>query len=134
NLNESPERFTVQVTAPDSVTAIGAAHTTTVFDDDPVTVAITRTAGTGAVGEGSGALRFTVTLAGGTRAAGVDTVMPFTVTGLDEAEFDIAAPLIDHDGDPMTDLVAAGRHRHRRHADHRPHQHQRRHCRDFVGR
>ncbi|MDD9874217.1 MAG: hypothetical protein OXU22_01600, partial [Gammaproteobacteria bacterium] len=102
DLNEAAERFTVQVTAPDAVTVLGSAHATTIADDDPVTVAITRAAGAGAVGEGSGALEFTVTLAGGTRASGVGAVVPFAVSGLAQAEFDIAAPLVDDGQGGMT--------------------------------
>jgi len=94
-LNEAAEAFTVQVSVDamaGGVTNYGPPARTTITDDDPVQVAITRASGSGAVGEGSGALNFTVTITGGTRASGVNTIMPFTVTGLSADEFDITAP------------------------------------------
>ena len=96
NLNEAAETFTVQARVADAAagggTAYGDAASTTITDDDPVTAAIARASGSGAVAEGGGGLDFTVTLAGGTRASGVSTIVPFAVTGLDGDEFDIAAP------------------------------------------
>jgi len=99
--NEPDEAFTLTLSiaaahqadadAAGGVSLPGALNVV-IADDDPVTVAITRASGSGSVAENSGALDFTVTLAGGTRASGVSTVVPFTVTGLDDAEFDITAP------------------------------------------
>ena len=98
DLNEAGETFTVQVSIAnpntDGGTDYGAAASTTIADDDPVTVAITRASGSGAVNEDSGALNFTVTLAGGGRASGVSTVVPFTIsgTGITAGDYDITAP------------------------------------------
>ncbi|MDD9873213.1 MAG: hypothetical protein OXU65_06890, partial [Deltaproteobacteria bacterium] len=98
DLNEAGETFTVQVSIAnpntDGGTDYGAAASTTIADDDPVTVAITRASGSGAVNENSGALNFTVTLAGGGRASGVSTVVPFAIggTGITAGDYDITAP------------------------------------------
>ncbi|MDD9818947.1 MAG: hypothetical protein OXU61_12565, partial [Gammaproteobacteria bacterium] len=115
-LNEADERFTLTLSIAGGAHAsaaeaeggatLPAALTVTIADDDPVSVALTRASGSGAVSEDSGAFSFTVTVSGGTRASGVSVVVPFTVSGLDEAEFDITAPLIDDDNDPSTDPVA----------------------------
>ncbi|MDD9802844.1 MAG: hypothetical protein OXU53_09895, partial [Deltaproteobacteria bacterium] len=102
-LNEPGEQFTLTLsiaagahtTAADAEGGAGVPTpiTVTIADDDPVTVAITRTSGTGAVAESSGNLGFTVTLAGGTRATGVSTTVPFSVggSGITVSDYDIIA-------------------------------------------
>ncbi|MDD9818481.1 MAG: hypothetical protein OXU61_10180, partial [Gammaproteobacteria bacterium] len=102
DLNEAGETFTISFSTsgvPGFVTTNGGVSlpadlTVTINDDDPVTVAIARASGTSPVAESGGALDFTVTLGGGTRASGVGTVVPFTVggAGVTADDFDITAP------------------------------------------
>ncbi|MDD9853616.1 MAG: hypothetical protein OXU78_06655, partial [Deltaproteobacteria bacterium] len=100
-LNEASETFTIALSIAsanmDAASMNGgvglpAALAVTITDNDPVIVAVTRTSGTGAVDEDSGTLDFSVTLTGGTRGSGVDTIVPFTISGLEDADFNIMAP------------------------------------------
>ena len=96
-LNEGDETFTVTVAA-SGITAAGAVATVTdgtqtftITDDanDAITVTIARHSTAASVNEDATAT-FRVTLSGGTRTA--DVVMPFSFSGLDDAEYNITAP------------------------------------------
>ncbi|MDD9801704.1 MAG: hypothetical protein OXU53_03965 [Deltaproteobacteria bacterium] len=100
-LNEASETFTIALSiasanmdaaSMNGGVALPAALAVTITDNDPVIVAVTRTSGTGAVDEDSGTLDFSVTLTGGSRGSGVDTIVPFTISGLEDADFNIMAP------------------------------------------
>jgi len=76
--------------------------TVTIPANDGLTITIARKAGeSGAIAEASGSASFTVTVTG-TSAAAVS--VPFTVDGtnITADDYNITAPLVDHDGDPMT--------------------------------
>jgi len=80
NLNEAAETFTVQASVEDADadggTAFGAAHTTTITDDDPIAVTVTASEGTAnAAGE--------VTCAAGSSAAATVTEGRYACLNLD---------------------------------------------------
>ncbi|MDD9863405.1 MAG: hypothetical protein OXU54_02350, partial [Gammaproteobacteria bacterium] len=100
DLNEPDEFFSVlaSVANPgaDGGTEFYTGFLTAIADDDPVTVAVARHSGCAAsVAESAGSCDFTVTVAGGARASGVSTIVPFAVggTGVTDEDFDITAPM-----------------------------------------
>ncbi|MDD9875658.1 MAG: hypothetical protein OXU22_09025, partial [Gammaproteobacteria bacterium] len=82
--------------------SLPAALSVTITDDDSVMVTIARAAGGGAVNENGGEMEFTITLEGGERAAGVETLVPVSVggAGITADDFDITGPLTELDGTP----------------------------------
>ncbi|MCY4244345.1 MAG: hypothetical protein OXE47_03290, partial [Gammaproteobacteria bacterium] len=97
NINEATENFTLQVAAADPTAqggiAVGAAQATAITDDDPITavISVVQPADPAAqtVAENGGAARFRIGISGGVRSA--DVTVPFTLAGLEAAEFTLAA-------------------------------------------
>ncbi|MDD9873851.1 MAG: hypothetical protein OXU65_10215, partial [Deltaproteobacteria bacterium] len=98
DLNEATETFSVQASVAESAatagTAYGAAAVTTIADDDPISVTFARRASpmqAASVGESASlTVQFAVGIAGGTRSGAV--TLPFTLSGVENAEFAITAP------------------------------------------
>ncbi|MDD9814721.1 MAG: hypothetical protein OXU31_01890, partial [Gammaproteobacteria bacterium] len=84
-VNEAAETFTVNVTAPNSLTAVGAAASVTIAASDPLTYAIgaDRT-----VAESAATVTIAVTLSGASASEGGAVMVPFTVGGTASAGSD----------------------------------------------
>ncbi|MDD9874031.1 MAG: hypothetical protein OXU22_00655, partial [Gammaproteobacteria bacterium] len=94
--NEATETFSVQIAAGDPIadggSASGAAQATAITDNDDIEVAfsvVQPASLLGTVAENGGVARVRVALSGGTRSD--DVTVPFTLGGLDAAEFNLAA-------------------------------------------
>jgi len=87
-VNEANETFTVNVTAPDTSTAVGTEVTTTITDNDAITYSIA--ADSANVTEADNAeAEFTVTLSGASEG---DVTIPVTVAGTATSGDDYTAP------------------------------------------